>query len=707
MYTMGATLGLVTLLATIPFLYRAPSIQACRRAAVAYAGSTAAALYILYYTAFLVLALNALVLPWLLTDRRRRPQLLVWLAAQVGALLLYLPWLPVAMRQATDPPVPPWRTLPTLPQALVESWTALSFGQSATTARLGVLLLVTAGLVVIAIAWGIRRGRWATTAGRGPESWPQPPGNSIGRSGVGARRAVSFLLAASFGPPILVYLVSLVTPLYHVRYLFTYSPAFSVLLALGLAVLGHWRWPLGRWLMAGATLLMVLGSALSLHAFWTDPALAADDHRSAVRELAARWRPGDVILVNAGYAYPALLTYWPLPVAWRGRVSEFDLATLGQAAADQGAVILETGHVDGGPGLGWDDPRSDFYAWPSEVVQEQLEALAEAGTRLWHYRIYDTVNDPEGVIRAQLANGWRLFDDRVYSGEANLRVQGFQPFPQGRSGTLSAEYANRLTLEVPTSTVPNAVVSGGTLDVPGVSWAVRQGSTDQPLAISLRLIDDQQEVWAAHDEPLGGNVPGAWDGLPLLQPLRLEVPAGTPPGNYRLALIVYEALSGEPVLATTGSLVSGAQTDLGEVEVQRPAPPPLAAAYMADFGQARLVEAGSPATVVSAADGVPVALLWQAAAAASPEPLVVVLQLLDQDGQVVASLEEEPLQGRYPSVKWQPGELVRDRHTLTLPASLLPGHYRLIVGLYGATDRSRLLTTAGQDHALIQKIEVR
>ena len=119
------------------------------------------------------------------------------------------------------------------------------------------------------------------------------------------------------------------------------------------------------------------------------------------------------------------------------------------------------------------------------------------------------------------------------------------------------------------------------------------------------------------------------------------------------------------------------------------------------------MEAGSPATVVSAADEVPVELLWQVAPATSPESLVAVVQLLDQDGQVVAALEEEPLQGLYPTSAWQPGELVRDRHRLALPPSMPPGHYQLIVGLYRAIDRWRLLTPAGHDYALIQEIKVR
>ena len=85
---------------------------------------------------------------------------------------------------------------------------------------------------------------------------------------------------------------------------------------------------------------------------------------------------------------------------------------------------------------------------------------------------------------------------------------------------------------------------------------------------------------------------------------------------------------------------------------------------------------------------------WQAADAAG-EPLVVVVQLLDGRNRPVAGLEEEPLGGRYPTQLWAAGELVRDRHTLALPADLAPGSYRLIVGVYRAADRMRFTTRAG------------
>jgi hypothetical protein len=152
---------------------------------------------------------------------------------------------------------------------------------------------------------------------------------------------------------------------------------------------------------------------------------------------------------------------------------------------------------------------------------------------------------------------------------------------------------------------------------------------------------------------------------------------------------------------------------LGQVEVTRPAQPPSAQPAQADFGPLRLVEATTPAAVISPGDAIPLELVWQAAPGFQAEPLVVVVQLLDGDGNVAASLEAEPLGGRYPTTQWQPGELVRDRHALPVPDSITPGDYDLIVGLYRAADGQRLMTSnrpfgvRSTDALVVREIDVR
>jgi uncharacterized membrane protein len=84
----------------------------CRVYWVGYILSATLGLYTLYYFAFLLVFLNLFVLSWWLWVRRqgvRASVLWHWVLAQLAVFLLYLPWLPIALHQAMDPPVPPWR----------------------------------------------------------------------------------------------------------------------------------------------------------------------------------------------------------------------------------------------------------------------------------------------------------------------------------------------------------------------------------------------------------------------------------------------------------------------------------------------------------------------------------------------------------------------------------------------------------------------
>ena len=708
MYTLGAVLGVLCLLGAAPFLFGDASSGRLWRAAIVFAIAAAAGLYTLYYFAFLLVSVNLLMIVlllwrWRATGRTGRQGLAIWLVAQIGALVLFAPWLPTAWRQATDPPVPPWRAAPQLGAALAESWGALSFGQSAELTRFWPLLVLTLVLVAVGAvaAWRGLPAAMAQTRTGAPNTINTPD----------ARLSLALLLAAVLGPLALILLSSAFTPLYHVRYLFTYAPAFSVLLALGIVALLHWRRPLGSALAAAAVILLLIGSTLSLRAFWTDPQLRSDDHRAAVRELADRWRPGDAILVNSGYAYPALLTYWPgPPIGWLGRLTDFDRSVVHQAGGLP--VVVQTGHVDGNADLGWGDPRSDFYALPAEVMQSKLAELGIASNRIWHYRIYDTVNDPSGQIRTALAAASTAIDDQVFPGEANLRVQLWQTIRSLLSSYAPpplATFDGWLTLGLAPDALPDQVTGGQSLDIADVRWTRPPELAGQDVAISLRLVDETGEVWAASDERLGGNQLDMGDATLLDQPLHLTVPAGTPPIRYDLMLVVYDPLTGEPLATTPDGADS---VVLGQVTVL-PTTQSTASRPLADFGALQLMEATSPASVVSAGDSIPVELLWRSDQGMTSQPLVIVVQLVDEQGKVVAGLEEEPLQGRYPTTSWQAEEIVRDRHWLRVPVNTAPGAYQLIVGAYGAADRERLQTRSGpfglrsSDHAAIKTIEIR
>ena len=73
----------------------------------------------------------------------------------------------------------------------------------------------------------------------------------------------------------------------------------------------------------------------------------------------------------------------------------------------------------------------------------------------------------------------------------------------------------------------------------------------------------------------------------------------------------------------------------------------------------------------------------------------VFVQLLNSAGQVVAQVDAPPLAGTAPTTTWLPGEILTDPYTLTLPADLSPGDYRLITGLYNAATGERFTSFGG------------
>jgi len=518
MYTLGASLGLISLLFLLRLIGTKSQTGLQRGYGAGYILASALGLYTLYYFAFLLLAQNLIVIGWWLVRRVKGKQkfsLLPWASSQIGILLLYLPWLPIAFRQATNPPVPPWRTLTGFAQVGVESWSALSFGPSVEPKIVGPLLLLTLALFALGLFNSFRM--------------------------MSDSRFVPLSLAGhTFLPILLIYLFSLIVPLFHVRYVFTYSPPFYLLLAVGLARLQ--RKPL-----ATLSLLLILGgSAYSIYNFHFDTHYASDDHRGAVEYLEERLRSKDAVLINAGYAYPAFLYYYEGPIAWQGRLVNYqDVADMGE-----GTVVLQTGSIGGQETLGWGNPNSDFYATTEEETVRSLEEVFSRHPRVWVFRIYDTVTDPQGFIRKWLEEHGRKFEDQLFAGQSFMRVQGFLTHPGPIYEVLDlphpvgVELGGQLRLEgFEGGSAP--VRAGEALDV-ALYWRATQG-LDIDYHVVLYLVDAGGEVLTQIDEmPLGSlYLTSRWkEGEVLREPIRLEIPEGTPGGEYTLQVAIYDLATG-------------------------------------------------------------------------------------------------------------------------------------------------------------------
>jgi mannosyltransferase len=560
MYTLAGALALLCLWATLLWFDRG---QPARwRWLLTYVLAATFGLYTLYYFVFVLAATNAVALMLWWSQRGRqnnaadpgpvhRSVLAGWLLAQVAVILLYSPWLPVLWRQASEPPVPVWRSswqsMSAVFSSLSETSAAFVTGQSPVGQVLWPWALVTL-LVLLAFV-----ASCVDSSGRATRSDRRSPGHAPVYA-TGLVLAISLMFV--FLPVLLIYLVSwLITPLYHVRYLFTYAPLFMAICAASVV------WLAERSRVAGGAAFMALVaiSLLGLREFWSNPTYRADDHRGAVAKLAANWRPGDLILANAGWVYTALEVYWPhelsnpqgaLPPAIGQQVRLLDVANgdadpviTTPADALPRVTLVRAGSVDGDPTLGWGDPTSDFFAISTADTTAGLDRLAERSRRLWHYRLYDTVSDPHAVTRTWLEQRGRLISDEAIPGRDFLRVQlyGLDQLNQTESrGASDAETTFGDALQLLDHSAP-LTVTAGTMLYAGLTWRSLPALQDLPvgLSMSLRLYDSSGVLLAQSDA--APDLPtDQWQiGVNYQQVMALAVPATAQPGPYTLELVAY------------------------------------------------------------------------------------------------------------------------------------------------------------------------
>lgn len=559
MYTVGALLGL----ASVYFFRRMLHAHGqFTRDFFAYVLFTAAGFYTLYFFIFLIVFEYVYVALWIWQNKNLPSRFWYFALSQISVALIYLPWLPIAFHQATDPPVPPWRSFTSLPQVLIESFSALTFGQSVNPLLVAPLLLLLAALILYSLLSrpSLLVSQRETTPVSSHVTWNLQPERL-------------FLLAYTFIPLLAIFLFSLWKPLYHVRYIFTYSPAFYILIALSISSLQSLIPDTSRAKMIIPAVygLSLLATIYSLYNYWYNPQYAKDDLRGAVSFLADRWRPGDAVLVNAGYTYPALMYYWDKttsdePIFSRSRLTDVAAQESPSDPVTQSpnqVLLLQTGSIGGAPNLGWGDPLSDFYPTTAEDTRAALAQVFATFPRVWMFRLYDTVTDPDGMIRQYFADHAQLIEDQVFTGESSARVQGFithqardLPTNAVRVGTVLGERVELVGYETGT----RELRAGEFFDAV-LYWRLAQ-SVNYNYQVSLQLLNANGDNVAQFDEiPLSDLLSMTrWEvGTLYREPLRVKLPRTMPPGDYRAIVKLYNPRTLE---------VLGGVVELGVVQIR-------------------------------------------------------------------------------------------------------------------------------------------
>ncbi len=172
--------------------------------------------------------------------------------------------------------------------------------------------------------------------------------------------------------------------------------------------------------------------------------------------------------------------------------------------------------------------------------------------------------------------------------------------------------------------------------------------------------------------------------------MHIDLPPGLPPGEYRLALALFDRQTAAPasVLDAAGTPLGPALT-IGQLVVQRPtAPPALAALGVAD--DARLQRCGAlgfwkgtlSRAAVAPGDLVAVRMVWESLATPA-EALEATLMLRDGDGREKRALALSPAAAWWPTDQWHTGDRWVGQAEMRLPGALETGLYTLELALEG------------------------
>jgi hypothetical protein len=330
------------------------------------------------------------------------------------------------------------------------------------------------------------------------------------------------------------------------------------------------------------------------------------------------------------------------------------------------------------------------------------------------------IGTPPGLYIAQIGLGRTGQAAADFAGWDVLDEQGR---PQRRTARLEFVHLNRLVepdggplpldpeplvdfwpvVAVRRSMLPQATAGPGDRIVLALLWQAGEFPTDD-ISVAFDLIDAEHEtfrVGSALTPSRRFNLPRWYPGAVVLGQYWLDIPPDAAPGpaTLRLHLINQGATTYDEVFTidrldiqpTERNFTPPASVDL-----------PLAANFANRatlLGVDCSTRTGSGCQIAAPGEAVTLILYWRAEAALDKN-YTVFTHLLDAADTVIVNADHAPPK---PTQGWAPTEIIADTVTLTLPADLPAGDYRLEVGLYDAADPAfpRLPLTTGETRVML------
>jgi len=282
--------------------------------------------------------------------------------------------------------------------------------------------------------------------------------------------------------------------------------------------------------------------------------------------------------------------------------------------------------------------------------------------------VADTILDPQGQPAFEAY--------RLDSGDlAGLRkIQPHYP--------LSANLANKIeVLGYDLASPPRA---GETLQLVLYWRVLRRERGDIDYSFFLHLVDLRGYLWAQADSL--GYPPSSWqEGDLVAEWFTLPIPPDTPPREYRLQVGLYDRVTGERVKMAEEPYLDALSSQ--PIVVAKATSVPLEALEIPQPSQKnldhKLTLLGWGISRLRAGPGekIHVSLWWQARGQPERDYALSVF-LADEEGNRFGELRRQPLDGDYPTSRWEAGEIVRDRFDYPIPSETPPGKYPLLVRVF-------------------------